>query len=1361
MRRAAKIFLFLILGLVLLAAGLFGALQLSAVQRQIAARLPGLTGGLVEVQGLEGNLPQHLRIAHLALRDKQGVWLEIERLALDWQPLAWLHHEVSIDRLEIARVHVIRTPVAEPEAAKPSEPFRFPDLPRLSVAELAVAEIALEPAVAGQAQRLSLSGRATPKADGQGFSLALDTIEGTPTQLRAEGSLSGQTIIGTLQAQEAPGGLFGHLAQIAPEASLRLAAQGKWDGAHLNATLRAVEGRRAEGEMVLADLSVASQETHYALRAEGVWPSQLRAQETLAPLRAESGADYHLVGEAWAEGGAWRWRITQGNLGSVTLASDGSWPQESGSPLQAQATIDAPLAPWSALAGRRMAGQAHLQAKAEGALNALRTNAEILLSSLMLDGQALPETHLTALAVQDGSAWNLTPLELHLGEVTATGQAHYDAPNWNATFDLPPVALAAWRALLPPDSLPAEFGGTLGMQLHAEGRDADWSAQAHAALDGLRGLPEAARGVVGPKAQLAAGLSQSGGALTIESAELTSAGGLHATTSGTLKDGVADLRAQAKLADARVLGKGIPGGAPELNATWKGKPDAGDATFQLAWIPTGLPKLEAEGKASLSAELIRLGALRARFGPAELTAEGTLPRTSDKGGKADAHLSVPDLGPLGKLAGQPLAGSVTGEAILDGKAAKATLDAKDIRSPGVRAAALQLRAAIADWPALDGLTAQLRGTALSGANWTLDALQASAKSEAKPKDAPTPPIAWNLALQGSAQDQPLALSIAGRWRQPKPAQQVLELASLTGHALGEPLTLAAPTMASFGPDALSLSPTRIGWGALHVAARLTQQQGQVDGMVALEKVELDRLRNLGSLPRGTLEAQATLKGPAAAPNAAWNVTAHLTPAAGTNADMTLSGTWNGGAGPTPITTTLHATTAQTGGASGSLDGNVATAGHLSLKPMIVDVPPGAPLSGRISGRLPLALLNNWLRADGHKLDGVTKLDLQLAGTLGAPKPGGALTLENASYDHLPSGLCLRNLQGEIQAGPDQLRLTSLSATDADRHRMDLHGTIGLGGAKPVDLTLAMPAHHLFCGGMASGDMAGNLHVKGTLAERLLASGTLTVGPMAVTLPEGDKAGDIPQLKVIEPKKKAKEDKSGIVDLSIDVSVPSRLFVRGRGLDAEFAGDLKVRGTADAPDVTGDLSTKRGRFTLLDRQLSLTRAILRFAGPVPPSPSLDILAETSVQATTLRVTLTGSALAPKLELSSTPALPSDEVLALLLFGRKLESISAFQALQLAQAARQLAGKGGGPGAIDSVRNLLGLDTLSLDQDASGESTVGTGKYLADGVYVGLEQGRKPESRKVLTEIEVIPDVNVQTSTTSDGQTGGGVEWKWDY
>ena len=55
----------------------------------------------------------------------------------------------------------------------------------------------------------------------------------------------------------------------------------------------------------------------------------------------------------------------------------------------------------------------------------------------------------------------------------------------------------------------------------------------------------------------------------------------------------------------------------------------------------------------------------------------------------------------------------------------------------------------------------------------------------------------------------------------------------------------------------------------------------------------------------------------------------------------------------------------------------------------------------------------------------------------------------------------------------------------------------------------------------------------------------------------------------------------------------------------------------------------------------------------------------------------------------------------------------------------------------------------------------GKYVADGVYVGAQQGLTPGSSKAVVEIEVLPRVTVQGDVSQNGGTGIGLNYKYDY
>ena len=142
------------------------------------------------------------------------------------------------------------------------------------------------------------------------------------------------------------------------------------------------------------------------------------------------------------------------------------------------------------------------------------------------------------------------------------------------------------------------------------------------------------------------------------------------------------------------------------------------------------------------------------------------------------------------------------------------------------------------------------------------------------------------------------------------------------------------------------------------------------------------------------------------------------------------------------------------------------------------------------------------------------------------------------------------------------------------------------------------------------------------------------------------------------------------------------------------------------------------------------------------------------------------------------------MAQILFDKSSNSLSRFQLLQAANAARQLTDSG--PSSFDimgGARNLLGLETLSLgssDQkgvkknaprDASLRSTETTdneqvptlemGKYVLDNVYVGVEQGLKGDlDTSVRVDIDVLSNVSV-TGKTSSSSSNVGINWKMDY
>src|ERR1700761_4213887 len=87
-------------GLSLVLVALFFLGTGTAPGRQVIAGLVSrLTGGTVVVEGLDGDLPDHIQAQSVELHDAKGVWLRVDGLRLDWRALSALRGPITIDRV--------------------------------------------------------------------------------------------------------------------------------------------------------------------------------------------------------------------------------------------------------------------------------------------------------------------------------------------------------------------------------------------------------------------------------------------------------------------------------------------------------------------------------------------------------------------------------------------------------------------------------------------------------------------------------------------------------------------------------------------------------------------------------------------------------------------------------------------------------------------------------------------------------------------------------------------------------------------------------------------------------------------------------------------------------------------------------------------------------------------------------------------------------------------------------------------------------------------------------------------------------------------------------------------------------------
>ncbi|MCO5092808.1 translocation/assembly module TamB domain-containing protein [Bosea sp. (in: a-proteobacteria)] len=616
----------------------------------------------------------------------------------------------------------------------------------------------------------------------------------------------------------------------------------------------------------------------------------------------------------------------------------------------------------------------------------------------------------------------------------------------------------------------------------------------------------------------------------------------------------------------------------------------------------------------------------------------------------------------------------------------------------------------------------------------------------------------------SANARGFALKGAGRLVPGEPLK--LELASFDARRDGRAITLAKPATFSFPATGVEIAGL-----ALSVDRGRMTLDGRAGETLDLRFAARDVPLSAASIAvpglrlGGTLNAEAEIRGRPGDLSGPWKlrIAGFATPetrqAGLPPAEIRGEGALRGDA------TSVSATVNAGKGASLTLRGTA-------------PLDASGPLDLAAQGRLDATLANAMLGAGGQRVTGTVALDMRAGGTASAPRLSGTATLTGGSFTDALQGIRLTAIEARIAANGDNLTIERASA------RTPNGGTISASGQVRVDPAAGFPGQirirgdraQLVSSGLVTAVAGLDLEVSGPLAQRPRLAGRIDIASLEVSVPDRLPATLRPVDGIrhvnargtaaarLAAQRRADKARAGRragpafdAALALTVSAPARVFIRGRGIDAELGGEIRVGGTSSAPVLDGGFELRRGRLSVLTQRLDFSRGRLTFAGGLVPE--LDFIARTAAGNVTAQVAVSGPADQPVFAFTSQPELPPDEVLSRLLFARASGSLSPFQALQLAQAAAQFAG-GGGDDTFERLRRSLGVDNLDIQMGAGGP-TVGASRYISDNISVGVKVGSKPEDSGVSVGVDVTKRLKLQAETGADGSAAVGIGAEWEY
>ncbi|TBZ17503.1 translocation/assembly module TamB domain-containing protein [Rhizobium leguminosarum] len=467
------------------------------------------------------------------------------------------------------------------------------------------------------------------------------------------------------------------------------------------------------------------------------------------------------------------------------------------------------------------------------------------------------------------------------------------------------------------------------------------------------------------------------------------------------------------------------------------------------------------------------------------------------------------------------------------------------------------------------------------------------------------------------------------------------------------------------------------------------------------------------------------------------------------------------------------------GASGKLAGNKLTvdtslAGDagMSLKGGgSVVITGNRAMDMRFTGNLPFAVLGAPLAQQGLVADGVATVNLQIGGTAAAPVINGTVSTNGAKLVDVRRNMAVNNLTATVTFNGSQAVISRLTGNLGGGGTISASGTIGIqpAGGFPADISIKLDKAVYVDGTLVVSTVNGTVGLRGPITNATL-SGKLRLDKTSITVPEklptslreidirhkNAPRAVLAQLRDDGERKPG--EKSSVITLDLEIDAPSHIFVRGRGIDAELGGLVKIRGTAAAPIVTGGFTMRRGRMTILNRRLDFSdKSRITFVGDL--TPALDMEATSASGSTTLTVDVAGLATDPAITFSSSPELPQDEVLAQLIFGQSMSKLSPVQIAQLADAVSQLAGNRS-TSLFEGLRNQLGVDDFDVSTDSKGQTSVSVGRYLNDRTYFELQQGGSAGAKAVIN-LDVGRGVKLRGGAGGNGEGEAGIVYEREY
>ncbi|CAO5674236.1 MAG: hypothetical protein NEHIOOID_00031 [Holosporales bacterium] len=428
----------------------------------------------------------------------------------------------------------------------------------------------------------------------------------------------------------------------------------------------------------------------------------------------------------------------------------------------------------------------------------------------------------------------------------------------------------------------------------------------------------------------------------------------------------------------------------------------------------------------------------------------------------------------------------------------------------------------------------------------------------------------------------------------------------------------------------------------------------------------------------------------------------------------------------------------------------------------------------LKGHIDMSLISS-LFATGDRLCGDIELDLGLKGNFDAPIWQGYIQANDLYVELSEFGTVISYINGKILTHGNKWTVQSLHATDKPLTAVQVKnpGTVNITGniifenllQPKVDLK-ARVEHYLIVDMDAIVSKAsGDLTIKGEGIYSTI-KGLVDVEKLMVDIDQLHTEDGIPEIKLKDPKKRsyAKDYQAErahlkekiLFPLDLTLKMNNNFFMSGSILsESLWGGDIKVLGPINKASLDGVVHAQKGQIDFFGKVLKVDYGKLIFNRFERNEPQLYLQASRKVGDISILLKIHTDQ-NPIIQFDSSPSMPTDEILAWLLFGKSAGSVSAGQSIQLATALAKLQGQKAF-NVMDDLRKGIGLDTFEFREqstrstsnfDTTSNQVLHVGKKITDALEVTVEQGATQGTSKVALEMDVGNNISLNTGVSRE-------------